>query len=118
MILKKDIFVIVGILVVAAISWLAVELTKTPGSSVIVSINGEEIASYPLDKNNTYILNDGTNILCIENGVAYLVDASCPDHLCVKQGKISYSGETITCLPYKLTMTVSGGEEPPLDLVS
>ena len=34
------------------------------------------------------------------------------------QGKISKNGETITCLPYKLTVTVTGGENPSVDLVS
>ena len=102
----------------ALASFLVIELTKEPGSEVIVKIDGNEVARYSLLIDDEYELNNGTNILCIKNGEAYLIDASCPDHLCVKQGKISKNGETITCLPYKLTVTVTGGEKPPVDLVS
>ena len=102
---KKDIIVIVSILLVALFAFLAVELTKEAGSEVIVKVDGVEV-------------DGGTNILCIKNKEAYLIDAKCPDHLCVKQGKISKNGETITCLPYKLTVTVTGGENPEVDLVS
>lgn len=115
---KKDIFIIVGLLVVALISLLVIELTKEQGTYVVVRINGIEVATYPLDKDNVYELNGGTNILCVKNGEAYLIDANCPDHLCVKQGKISHNGETITCLPNKLTVTVSGGENPEVELES
>ena len=114
----RDIIVIGGILLTALASFLVIELTKEPGSEVIVKIDGNEVARYSLLIDDEYELNNGTNILCIKNGEAYLIDASCPDHLCVKQGKISKNGETITCLPYKLTVTVIGGEDPSLDLVS
>ena len=114
----RDIIVIGGILLTALASFFVIELTKEPGSEVIVKIDGNEVARYSLLIDKEYELNNGTNILCIKNGEAYLIDASCPDHLCVKQGKISKNGETITCLPYKLTVTVIGGEDPSLDLVS
>ena len=84
---------------------------------MVVKINGEEVAKYPLDKNATYTLNGGTNILTIKDGFAYLTDADCPDHLCVKQGKISKTGQVITCLPNKLTVTVYGAEKD-VDLIS
>ena len=115
---KKDIIVIVSILLVALFAFIAIELTKQEGSEVVVKINGNEIARYSLFIDGEYELNGGTNILCIENNEAYLLDAKCPDHLCVKQGKISKNGETITCLPYKLTITVIGGNDPSVDLVS
>ena len=53
--------------------------------------------------------------------MAWLVDADCPDKLCVHQGKIDKTGEVITCLPNKLTVTVIGadsGDEPIPDLIS
>ena len=114
----KDILVIVGILVIALGAFLGIELFKKEGSEVVVKINGEEVARYSLAIDGEYELNGGTNILCILNGEAYLIDATCPDHLCVKQGKISKEGETITCLPNKLTVTVFGGEKSDVDLVS
>lgn len=115
---KKDFIVIAGILLIALIAFLFLELSKEEGSSVVVRVNGEVVATYSLEKNAQYTLNNGTNILCIEDGKAYLVDANCPDHLCVKQGAITYNGETITCLPNKLTVTIINDKEPSVDLVS
>ena len=37
---------------------------------------------------------------------------------CVKQGKIRATGQVITCLPNKLTVTDYGGEDSGVDLVS
>ena len=114
---KRDIILIASILVIALASFLFIELGKEEGARVVVAVEGQEIASYSLAQSGTYSLNGGTNILCIENGVAYLTDANCPDKLCVHQGKISKTNEVITCLPNKLTVTVYGAEES-VDLVS
>lgn len=85
---------------------------------MVVKIDGNDVATYPLNEDATYTLNGGTNILTIKDGFAYLTDANCPDHLCVKQGKISKTGQVITCLPNKLTVTVYGAEKLDVDLIS
>jgi hypothetical protein len=79
---------------------------REPGSVVTVSVDGKKIAEYPLSQNREYILNGGTNILVIENGKAYITYASCPDKVCMNQGKISLSGERIVCLPNKVMIEV------------
>ena len=114
---KRDLILIASILIVAIALFLVVEMTKEEGAGVTVKVDGIEVAEYSLAKNGTYSLNGGTNILVIEDGKAYLSDANCPDKLCVHQGKISMTGETITCLPNKLTVTVFGTEES-IDLIS
>ena len=115
---KRDFLIIASILVVAIACYFLIQVNKKEGTQVVVRIDGNEVARYSLSVDGEYELNNGTNILCIKDGEAYLIDAKCPDHLCVKQGKIHYNGETITCLPYKLTITVDGGEAPKVDLVS
>ena len=86
------------------------------GSEVRVMVEGKEIGVYSLSKDGEYSLNGGTNTLIIKDGKAYMTDADCPDKLCVRQGKISRNGETITCLPNKLTVTVID-EKGEVDLV-
>ena len=116
---KRDIILIGAILLIAVISLLAVFLTQEAGAGVSVRVDGVEIARYPLNVNGEYSLNGGTNILIIRDGHAYLKDANCPDKLCVNQGKISKSGQTITCLPNKLTVTIYGESDGDgVDLVS
>ena len=114
---KRDIILIASILAVAIALFLIVELTKEDGAGVTVKVDGVKVDEYSLSADGTYPLNGGTNILVIENGKAYLSDANCPDKLCVHQGKISMTGETITCLPNKLTVSVFGAEQS-VDLIS
>ena len=116
---KKDLILIGAILAVIIIVFLVVTLTKKEGDYVIVRIDGERVARYSLSVDGEYELNGGTNILCIEGGKAYLTEANCPDRLCVNQGKIDQSGETITCLPNRLTVTVySADGNSDVDLIS
>ena len=88
--------------------FLIVSFTKRQGTNVQVKINGEIIAIYNLEEDGVYHLNDGTNILYINDKTVWIETAECPDKLCIKQGKISSVGESIICLPYKLTITIIG----------
>lgn len=106
-----NVVIIVSILVISVAVLLGVNLGREDGAGVVVRVDGKEVASYSLAIDGTYKLNGGTNTLCIKDGKAWLIYATCPDKLCVKQGKISKTGQTITCLPNKLTITVKGADD-------
>ena len=114
----KELFIIGGLLLAAVSSYFVIEATREEGVEVVVRINGEFVEAYSLLEDGEYELNNGTNILCIKDGKAYLSYADCPDHLCIESGEISKSGESITCLPNRLTVTVIGGEENSVELIS
>ena len=98
---------LIGGLLLAAFLALGLKfLLRQEGAALVVRVNGSEVARYALTETGDYPLNGGTNVLHIENGSAWLTDADCPDKLCMKQGKIQYTGQTITCLPNRLTVTV------------
>jgi hypothetical protein len=113
---KRDFILIGAIIVIIAISIAVITLTKKDGAYVIVRVDGDQVAKYSLSVDGEYELNGGTNVLRIKDGKAYLTSASCPDHLCVKQGKIDQTGETITCLPNRLTVTVYGAGKSSVEL--
>ena len=107
-----DLVLILSLLFVGILVFLIIELTKTEGSTVSVTVNGESVAEYSLSEDGEYSINGGTNILIISDGKAYLKEANCPDKLCVNQGKISMSGERIVCLPNKVMIEILGeGDE-------
>ena len=115
---SKDLILIAIIVAVILVAFLVINLVKKEGDYVIVRVDGAEVARYELSVDGEYTLNGGTNVLRIENGKAYMLSASCPDHLCVNQGKIDESGETITCLPNRLTVTVYSADGSEVELVS
>ena len=112
---KKLIFSIAFIAVLIAVgisSYFIIEGAREPGASVVIFCENEIIAEYPLSTDGEYTLNNGSNILTVKDGKAYMKYADCPDGLCKHQGKISRTGERIVCLPNRIMIEVQGvGEE-------
>ncbi len=114
---RKDLLLILGILIGAGLIAGAFALAKKPGAYVRVEQNGKMTALYRLDENRREVFpaEDGAgsegNVLVIEGGTVHMESASCPDKLCVKQGAKSQVGETIVCLPHRLAVTVISAEE-------
>ncbi|MDE6204328.1 MAG: NusG domain II-containing protein [Lachnospiraceae bacterium] len=117
--LKKDIILFLGIFFAAFLLWLIPFLLNRDASAMVtVHQDGQEIGTYPLEKEQTISIpygEDGYNLLFISNGEASISDADCPDGLCVRQRAISHNGESIICLPHKLVIQISAGKEKELD---
>ena len=64
--------------------------------------------------------NGGYNIVRVEPGQIAIIDASCPDHVCVKTGFISDSLMPITCLPNEVIIKIKASvtENSGLDAIS
>lgn len=91
------------------------------GAQVIVTVDGEVYGTYSLAENQKVpIIKEGvtTNLLVIEDGEADMTEADCPDKLCVHQKAISKNNETIVCLPNKVVVQVTGGEESGFDSIA
>ncbi len=115
---RIDIIVISAILLVSLSLFAFAALTKKRGAVVVVEIDGVTVGEFSLNESRTCSLNGGSNVLVIENGAAYLNFSDCPDHTCEKTGKIKYVGQTIVCLPNRLSITVKGDADGGIDLVS
>ena len=47
----------------------------------------------------------------VKDGKIRLTEASCPDKICEKTGYIGSSGQSIICVPNKITVAVVGSDE-------
>ena len=106
-----------SLLLAAVILLLVINGSRESGGVAVVRVDGVETERLPLSVNGTFPLNGGSNILIIQDGQAWMSEANCPDLICVRQGKIHYSGQVITCLPNRLTVTIEGGESGGVDLI-
>lgn len=106
-----DIILVASLLLISLSVFLVITLTKEEGAFAVVSVDGEVVARYSLSVDGEYSLNGGTNTLVIEKGRAFVTYASCPDGLCINQGKISMTGERIVCLPNRVMIEIVGAEE-------
>ena len=101
-----DLILIVSLLLVSLSVYFLFFNDKYDGSRAVVYQKGEVVGSYSLFIDGEYPLNEGKNILKIEDGRAYMIYADCPDGWCKMQGKISYSGERIVCLPNSIVIII------------
>ena len=94
---RNDFVLILVLLAVILIGFLVVRLQRQKHAfTVDVSVNGTTVATY----------QGGQNHLVIQDGCARIEEADCPDKLCVKQGTVSESGESLVCLPNRVVVAV------------
>ncbi len=119
---KRDILLIVGILILAAALFFGVKYLAGNGSTAVkgyvsVTVNSREWVRLPLDEPTTYVVhqtNGAENTITIdENGEVYISHASCDNQDCVEQGHVTEDNvETrvlmnqIICLPNNVVVTV------------
>ena len=121
--MKKNDFILIGaILILALLSYGIMNFWQRSNTHddayVEVKIDGQVYATYPLNEDRQEIIETGDgeyNTLVIKDGQADITEATCPDKICVKHRGIHYSGESIACLPHKLSVTVVGGEDNEID---
>ena len=118
---KRDLILIGAVLIIGLVAFAIVQMISEEGAYVSVQIDGDVVATYSLSVDGEFALNGGTNILKIENGEAWMMEADCPARgstRCTAQGKISKTTETITCQHYGISVIVYGGEDTDIELVS
>lgn len=119
---KYDIFFAVIVCVIAGCItiWYGI-LAGQKAGQITVEVENEIYGTYLLSEDQEISIrkaNGETNILVIESGQAFMKDATCPNRDCVHQKAISKKGETITCLPHKIVVKVTGGQTSELDAVA
>ena len=101
--------------VAASAAWLLLRDGDTDAPTARILRDGvllEEIDLDQVDEPRSLVLEDesGSNTVTVEKGRICILEADCPDQICVNQGWISDSTVPIVCLPHKLMIEiVSGG---------
>lgn len=112
---------IVFTLTVVAVSLLVWGMMQSSpaGERVVVTLDGKEIASLPLDRDTEFIVRgEYTNVIQIKDGVAFILDTDCPNKICLKEGSIHKNGQSIICAPNKMAATIEGGREGDVDAIT
>ena len=118
---KADVILVGFLLLLCVVSFIVLyAVTSANGNTITITVDGKEYGTYDLSRSQEIpVVTDGrtTNVVVIEDGKAYMKDASCPDHLCMMQGKISQENELIVCLPNRVVVTANG-EQGEFDAVT
>ena len=105
------------LLVLAGVSCAAFVLLRPAGAGTVarVTVDGELVEEIDLsavtDPYTFTVEGPGgfTNTILVEPGRVRVLEAGCPDQVCVNQGYISDGAVPIVCLPNRLVIEITGG---------
>lgn len=111
---KRDLILILALLLtaLAGYGYNRWQAGRIPPVTAQVTVDGKLVKTLDLSVDTTVTITGaagGTNVLVVKDREIWCSHASCPDKLCVKQGKKHLVTDTIVCLPNKLVVTITGG---------
>ena len=106
-------FIVIAVVLICAVGiWLYPAFSQTGGVAKISQNDATQFI--PLKDSREITLENAT--VKVENGTISIVDATCPDLVCVKTGAISRQGQSIICVPNHIVITIEGEQE--IDAIS
>lgn len=121
--IRNDIILIFSMIVILGIIGLCVIFFRGEGNTVTVTVDGKLFGTYSLDENINLEIRTGENgenlnLLVIEDGRAYVKNATCPDGICASHKPIFRNGESIVCLPHRVVITADSVDSSQPDIIS
>lgn len=103
--------------VAASAVWLLLPRGEVSSPVARITRDGallEEIDLTRVEEPYTLVVEDGQgrNTLQVERGRIRVLEADCPDQVCVRQGWISDQTVPIVCLPHRLVIQFTSAGEP------
>lgn len=123
---KKGDVILIGIVLIAALAFIVPryffdndsEKNHIENRVVQIEIDGKPYKTLPLTiEEQTYTVktDKGFNEIRIHDGGVEMIDADCPDRLCLGFGFVTRPGQQIICLPHRVSVFIEdqsgqGGE--------
>ena len=116
---KADVLLFVFLILTGlGLSWLSAA-EGGDGKTVKITVDGQLYGTYSLAEDRTVeISRDGhINKITINDGTVQMSYSTCKNQVCVKDGAVSRTNQSIVCLPNRVVAEIEGGEEE-LDAVA
>lgn len=114
---KWDCFIIIILVIISLMPVGFIIPSNNEGElrKVIISVDGTEYKTFELRAETNEKIrieeNGGINEIYVKGENVYMHDTNCTDRICVRQGKISKTGESIVCLPNRVFIEIKGEKE-------
>ncbi len=118
---QGDKFVLYSILALVFILFIEYGIFKNHSTRVIViRSDGKIVKELPINKNAFFEVKSREGHLFVEvkNGKVRVVDSTCKEKLCEKEGWIGNTGESIICLPNRISITIISKNGEKVDTVT
>ena len=113
---KLDIVIIIALIIISFIPTVVFGMImgyKYDMTYVEITVEGKLYSKIPLSTHKGEEIIDidvdgHENKIVIKDDTVKMIDADCPDSLCIYQGKISKVGQSLVCLPNKVMIEIKG----------
>lgn len=110
----RDVIFSIAVIAAAAFAYFLLQ-SGNGGSMAIVTADGNIAAEISLDRDGTYQLDCADMKLTVRDGMICVSHSDCPDKLCEKTGYIGADGQTVVCLPNRVSVRIiseeNGGDD-------
>lgn len=107
------IFALVLLVALAAAFFVQRWLLRDQGTKAVLKVGGQADRVLSLDKDQEFWVGDaeiGRNLVRVKDGAIMVVEADCPDKVCVQTGPIRQEGQVIACLPHGVIIYIQRKE--------
>lgn len=110
---KNDVWLMLAVAAVGLISYFLFRADTTAQHKVLVIrrdkqvVQRIELKNTVEDRQLKVPVADGEIVIAYDKEGAKVLTSPCPDKVCIHQGKISHSGQTIACVPEKILITIT-----------
>ena len=110
---RGDRFVVAVVVALAALAWPATYLAAAGRSDVALVTGPGGTSQIALRPDRTVEVEGVRGALTLEvrDGAIRVLDAPCPDQVCVHQGALSRAGSALVCVPNGVSVRVGGGPD-------
>jgi hypothetical protein len=106
------------VILIMAITFLLFLPAASNGAGVAhVFQDGQLIRTVDLFLNGSIEIGDAL-VLQVENGAVKVVEADCPDQICVKTGWTSSPGIPIVCIPNRIMIVIPRRNDQAIDVIT
>lgn len=111
-----DVCIMLSVAIFSAVVFLYASGVGDMPAVCVIEVNGEEFARYDLSsltqEKVIKIDNEfGKNTIVIDRHGAAVIYSDCADKTEVESGKITTAGQSLICLPHRLTVRLEGNEK-------
>ena len=97
---KKEMIFIAGILILAGVLWLGFQIAgKRSHNMIRITVDGKEFGTYSLSQDRVIHIGD-TNVCEIKDGKVTMIEATCPDHYCMRQKAVDEHSHSVSLIPF------------------
>lgn len=121
MVKPADLILSAALIMLSFSLWIFFPRPSSGPAQAKIRVGGELYAALDLTKEERLeIIGPGgyKNVIEVKDGAVYFAESDCPDHLCIKFGKLQKAGGFAACVPNRVSVEVEASGDAEIDVIA